>query len=759
MITKIISVKGIGKFDQNFKASENFKKVNIFYGENGRGKSTISAILRSLRSGDPRHIFERKTLNSSNPQEVRILVDTSSPHIFLDGKWNKIMPNLEIFDSWFIDNNVYSGTDINIDHRRNLHNFVIGEDGVEYAKKINSFDNKLKLISDKISEKEQTLKKSIGPFDVTEFINLVDFSDLNIDQEIEVRIKEIEALKKSVEISKKASLTRLSFPIIPRIELESLLSATIMDISKDAEKNTRDHISRCMDDKGESWVQKGIDYVKNDECPFCGQPAYNNVLIKSYKSYFDGRYLSLKQEIGTFSKEIERTLSERSLSEIEGIIKTNDLLIDYWREYVDLEHTNLDSHDIRDIWYRLHSCIYEYLRRKISSPLEPIELKSDLLVLLRLYNFKTKSVEEYNRTIDKINALIEGKKMSVESGDLNKLQQDLETLKAKKIRFSRESCELCDEYERLVEQKNELTIEKKIAKERLDEYTYEVFSSYESGINSYLEKCGADFKIIGIKTGYRGGKPSVSYLISINGANVDVSNSDAQVPSFKNTLSEGDKSTLAFVFFLSKLDQDRNLHEKIIVFDDPISSLDSHRKNFTQQQILSLAQRCKQIVILSHDLHFTRNIFNKISGDICTLIIKRKGSNSIIEKWDLEKETRSEYFKNFDVIYDYIYNGPRDANHLREVVRCIRPLLEGYFRTKYPKELGPKEWLGDFLKKISSAKIGDPLFNMNPIYSELNEINEYSKKYHHEDPGADSEPIKDTELKSFAERTLKIIYG
>jgi wobble nucleotide-excising tRNase len=759
MITKIISVKGIGKFDQNFRAPEPLKKINIIYGENGRGKSTISAILRSLCSGDPNHIFERKTLNSSSHQEVRILGDASNSFTFKDGKWNKAMPNLEIFDSWFIDNNVYSGTDVNIDHRRNLHHFVIGENGVEYAKKIDEFDRNIKLISDKISGMEQILKRSKDPFDVTEFVNLVEDPDLNIDQKIEDKIREIETLKKAVEISKKPSLSSLCLPIIPRTRLDDLLSTTIADISKEAEKNTLDHISRCMDDKGERWVQKGMEYIKNNKCPFCDQSVSDSTLIKAYQSYFDDRYLSLKQDVGTFSNEIEQKLSERYFSEIKNLIITNDLLVDFWKEYIDFEYTTLDSNDIGDIWDRLRSCINEYLRRKISSPLEPIELKSDLLVPLRLYNFETKAVEEYNKTIEKINVLIEAKKISVECGDLNKMQRDLEILEAKKIRFTRESCKLCDEYKCFVEEKAGLTTEKKIAKENLDTYTYDVFSSYESGINAYLEKCGADFKIEGIKTGYRGGRPSVSYFLSINGSHVDILKSEANVPSFKNTLSEGDKSTLAFVFFLSKLNQDPNLHDKVVVFDDPISSLDSNRKYFTQQQVLNLAERCKQVIVLSHDIQFSRNLFYGIQGEICTLIIRRRGSDSIIEKWDLEKETRGAYFKNYDIIREYINNGPRDVHHSREVARSIRPLLEGYYRIKFPEDFGQKEWLGDLLKKIKSAEQGKPLFGMNDKYLELNSINEYSKKYHHENPGADSEPINDRELTSFAKRTIELIYG
>jgi wobble nucleotide-excising tRNase len=211
-------------------------------------------------------------------------------------------------------------------------------------------------------------------------------------------------------------------------------------------------------------------------------------------------------------------------------------------------------------------------------------------------------------------------------------------------------------------------------------------------------------------------------------------------------------------FFLSKLEQDQNLSNKIIVFDDPVSSLDGPRRIFTQQQIIKIGQHCRQVILLTHDLSFARLVFYNFRNNKCTLQILRKGTYSILDKWDLESATRSVYFKNYFSISDYLEQGPRDDNHMRDVVRCIRPLLEGYLRTKFPKEFKPEEWLGDFLKKVRSSKNGEPLFAIKDKLPEISEINDYSKKYHHDqNPGADSEPITDTELKAFAKRTIKVI--
>ena len=48
---------------------------------------------------------------------------------------------------------------------------------------------------------------------------------------------------------------------------------------------------------------------------------------------------------------------------------------------------------------------------------------------------------------------------------------------------------------------------------------------------------------------------------------------------------------------------------------------------------------------------------------------------------------------------------------------------------------------------------------MKPQLNELKDINDFSKKYHHSsNSNADYEVIIDAELKSFVDRTLKIVF-
>lgn len=49
-------------------------------------------------------------------------------------------------------------------------------------------------------------------------------------------------------------------------------------------------------------------------------------------------------------------------------------------------------------------------------------------------------------------------------------------------------------------------------------------------------------------------------------------------------------------------------------------------------------------------------------------------------------------------------------------------------------------------------------YRLRPQLDELNDVNSYSKKYHHDqNPNARSEPIVDAELRTYVERTLALI--
>src|SRR5215813_6135196 len=115
MLRKLISIKNVGRFLSYSAAGDvELKRYNLLFAENGRGRTTLCAILRSLQTGDAAIIRGRATLGAPGAPEIRILCGDGQTVVFNDGAWNATLPKFAIFDSTFIAENVYSGDAVEI---------------------------------------------------------------------------------------------------------------------------------------------------------------------------------------------------------------------------------------------------------------------------------------------------------------------------------------------------------------------------------------------------------------------------------------------------------------------------------------------------------------------------------------------------------------------------------------------------------------------------------------------------------------------
>ena len=760
VIEKIIEIKNVGKFrDYSFSGSGKFEKATLMYSENGRGKTTLSAIFRSLRNNDSNLILGRKTLGVLGNPKVSVLID-GGKYEFNNSAWNRTFESIEIFDETFIDENVFSGCYIETNHKRNLCSFVIGEEGVGLAKLINDIAEQIKKVRGEIKEKEKRLSSSLKDrFTLEDFVRLKPVPDIELA--IKKVKKEIEELNKAEEILKKPELKTLAMPSVPFEKIKNMLSKTIMDISQEAITKTKRHIDNCMGAEGEGWISNGLRYIKDDKCPFCGECLKGNELIKAYQAYFNTAYKKLKNDIAELDEEIKELFSEDKLLQVQKIITTNELLADYWGKETQNNWHSIIFDEVKHEWNKLREMLGEHLKRKIAAPLEVIGFSEELEALLERFRRIERKVSDDNIQIKQFNDYIAKRKDGIGKGNLAKLQGQLLYFEDNKRRFSERGRRFCEEFEKLQKDKESLNREKETEKKNLDKYVAKMFRQYEAGINQYLEKIGADFKIAKLKVSYPAGRPSSEYGFSINNNLVKLGNPKTldATPSFKNTLSSGDKSTLAFAFFIANIYQENNLSGKIIVVDDPVSSLDKHRRFVTKQEIASCFQGAKQVIVLSHDPVFLFELWKKAEESSVSkqaLTIKRTtGNYSLIDKWDVEAENMEEYFKIYDKISGYIDEGVATDDERRHIAKDVRVLLEFFLKYKYPQEFGGKTTLGAMLQKIKQAQVGDQISNLQLEVQELHNINEYACRYHH--PNAASEPINDGELKSWATKVVSFI--
>ena len=764
MIKKFIQIRNVGRFrNYSSRGDVTFRKLTLVFAENGRGKTTLCAIFRSLQTGQPEFILERKTLGTDGAPIVKMRIDGEIFTFSDEAVWSNTYSDILIFDPDFVHRNVYAGDYVGHEHKKNLYRVIVGEEGAKLAEKIDRLDSEIRDISADIRDKKNAVLRTIpNGTTIEQYLKWEPIAD--VDDQIDKKEAELtnrrRILERNSEIQSKSFLAKIELPQLPN-DFEAILTKRLEDVVADAEMRVRQQIhTHNMGDEGEPWLFQGLDYIVNDKCPFCGQDISENELIAAYQSYFNDAYQELKKEVALLPRIIDKAIEDASISEVERVISNNLALVEFWKQFADVNLPEFPIADIREKYSKLREIALDLATKKQRSPVEPVipgeDFRSAYDEVKRLQNL----VQTYNEAVDTCNGRIKKAKDAVEvDTDIQTLQREIENLRARKKRFEPDVVRVCEEYEDALKRKKVLEEKKVQVRRQLDQYCEEVLKKYESSINHYLDQFNTGFRIVNTKHNYRGGTPSSQFQIEINNEAIDLGDPGTSpgVHCFRTTLSSGDRSALAFAFFLSALERDPDISGKVVVLDDPFTSQDRFRRTCTQQIIRSLAERTKQVIVLSHDPHFLRFIWEGYHGEVKTLQLLRSGNNTVIAEWDIEVETQSQYMKNYSILLNYYRE--RKGNPI-DVARTIRPFLEGLLRARFPGRFNPNEWLGDMIKKIRECGEQDGLANAKADLEELEAINEFSRKYHHDqNPNADSEPLSEEELHGFVKRTLRLVGG
>jgi wobble nucleotide-excising tRNase len=161
MLQRIISILNIGRFQKCTAIGDvTFRRFTLIFGENGRGKTTLCAIIRSLFTNTPALIIGRKTLGSLGLPEIQILT-TNGNVAFRNGTWNAAYPDIAVFDGTYVSENVFAGDVVHTDHRRNLYRVIIGAQGVTLASRLNELEEQIKAKNIKIRDNRACLQRYI----------------------------------------------------------------------------------------------------------------------------------------------------------------------------------------------------------------------------------------------------------------------------------------------------------------------------------------------------------------------------------------------------------------------------------------------------------------------------------------------------------------------------------------------------------------------------------------------------------------------
>lgn len=759
LIKRLSSIKNVGRLVDCEQKGPELNHYNLFFAENGRGKTTLCAVLRSLKTGEPEHIYERTTVPITNNPEVSIQLDAKTAS-YKEKKWSMPVPDIEIFDATFVAQNIHAGEYVNHGHRKNLFQVIIGEEGGKIAEEIEKIDEASRKKSSDIGIKKTEIQRHLpNGVKLEEFLNLTEVSD--IDNKIADKQSDLQIAQQAEKIRTHPIIEQLVIPSPPS-DFEVILSTNLDNISEDIETRIERQIeNHKMHEHGQKWISEGLGYIHGNACPFCGQNIKDLDLIKIYKQFFSEEYTTLIEKINLFEETVEGTFGDLSLARLGATLANNANNIQFWKEFVTFEVNEFDFENLVTAHMTLlRSAMLSLIQNKRKNPLMSVSTDKTFRTAKEKYNEAIKVLEVYNNEIDVVNKVIEEQKEKAKSADSMAIEEEIAILTLKKLRHNSTLKPLCDEYLSLKSDKEKLNNKKNDAKRKLDNFADSAISNCEKTINELLSKFGAGFSITKSGKNYAGGKPSSVYEIQINNHSIPLGDDSTPLGEicFRTTLSAGDKSALALAFFLARLEHDSRKADRIIVFDDPFSSQDRHRRECTANLLEKYGKQCAQLLLFCHDPYFLDLVYSKLckSKRHCLQLSRAPNNTTTIKEWEIKKETRSKYFKDHEDLLSYQQKNVGDK---LDIVRKIRPVLEGYLRYRFPNQFPDDEWLGGMIRLIRNDSEKYPT---DPDFLEkIEEINDFSKKYHHDTnpEKADTEPINDTELCNYAQRTLGIVGG
>lgn len=376
MLKKIHEIKNIGLFHNATTNQYAFGKHTLIYAENGRGKSTLASVLSSCSSGDASLIDKRKTVDSSVGEvpEVKFEFLNGLQVSFTSGRWSRQQPNLLVFDTDFVERNVYSGVQIRPDQRQNLLDFALGSQSISDKRVIEEATNRASDAQKQIRFTEKELAKYRKDLSLKEFISLPPISD--IDQQIEMLQNSLTTAKRSSELQARATPSFISSPDFNFTDFLNILSQTLQDIEIDAEKKVNSHLARYANGF-EDWISKGQAYHNDTDCPYCGESIKDNEIIGAYRKHFNKSYIDFKKKIATLWKNVEVRVSDTVVESWMGRVEKNQVIIDTWNEHLLSNQTTFDKEFALANIRQLQALLSSLASTKQVNPLEAIGTEED----------------------------------------------------------------------------------------------------------------------------------------------------------------------------------------------------------------------------------------------------------------------------------------------------------------------------------------------------------------------------------------------
>lgn len=652
-----IAIRNVASYDNSGIQINDLKKINFIYGANGCGKTTISNFLYNPTDEK----FSNCSVAWASGQPLSTLV----------------------YNKEFRDRNFGQGKLSGV--------FTLGEATAEQIKIIEDKTEFLKSLKIEGSKKRETLKTQNETKDKLEtdfkeycwshiykkyerlfkeaFIGFL--SKENFKNKLLREFDENSTALTTIEILKEKAktifgempqalqfITPIVFERIVVLESDTIWKKIIVG------KNDIDLAKLIQHLNMNDWVSQGRNYLQKDEiCPFCQQPTITESFRHQLDSFFDETYLSdinslksLKQE---YNWVVENLINElNSIESIQKNIKNTKLNLEKYSVFLKTLTSQIISNN-------------EMLNNKIKEPSRSIELVSlkeqlELIAGVILdYNIDVKAHNEIviNFTDEKKNLINQIWKFIIEE-----YRSEIAGFNTKKKGLEAGISALNIQLTKKIEDYRVLDAEIKTLSKNVTSIQPTV-----NEINRLLKSYGfLNFEILPA--------PEIGFY--------QIQREDGTVA--ETTLSEGEVTFITFLYFLQLakggISEESINDERILVIDDPISSLDSTILFVVSSLIKEIIKsvksdigNIKQILLLTHNVYFHKEVSfidgrTKKCGKTNFWILRKNDKQTSIQDFFLENPIQSSY----ELLWQELRSN--DVKSSITTQNIMRRIIENYFK-------------------------------------------------------------------------------
>lgn len=728
------------------------KLLTFIYGPNGTGKSSLSKLfyLANLKLENDFEYREKlkklKAVSESDDMYVSICYSDESKTIF-NGEEIENPIKIPTFNRDYVDSKITFQNDFK-NNRFNEQNLIYSielESKTNYQNKNREYEDikekGVKLVNE-INEKieigisqivsEIGVKKNNSAFTEYNIENFVKLNENEIPSDLKAKRKEQITLIQNLKNIDENDKIYFNIPWLENImDLKTRFNNinNILAFNEDKEKLAfvKNYLDKFSNEEID-WKLKGIDYIKDNKCPFCNNDITNNDIINIYKNYINS---TVKETEDFIKQQINEITNQKR------ILENNDLILTKSKKSDELFNLSI-SEKLEELFLKLNNT-YDKAIKILEQKLTDKNLYIDCTELIEKIDIDY--LNDINELYNKIKSLISSVNSKIDYSGKERTNKNSLYLSntGKYIVFDnikQEIKELKILREKAKILMNDLKIAEKAYKQELQEKN-ELIKT----MNNILD----DFTI----TNYRVNK---TFDLCLNNVSVSCNANEY--------LSDGEKNIIALTLFIAELKLLYTQEEKNIIFiDDPVTSIDYPNLYGIYVYLKEIIEENSnsQIIITSHNTTFL-NLFKFHFRESNYIKLKTDENDKTICEQD-DKIFDTAYMERLKEIYKVYKDNNINSKQKLFIHNYCRYVIETISRFEYPDHNNDSDSSKHFIKKLKEKIIEDKS-KFSISLPKLNCLEMIINKGSHAtiENVLDDETFEDTDYINCCEVIIKYIY-